>query len=100
MSRLIDADALIEDIVRLPNVGIHWYIDVEAVFKTIDEQPTIDAVPIRRKHQSPAALPDLVCCRECVKKDVCRFYDTHGDDGYCRFGRSENGRYNIQMFSD
>ena len=39
--RLINADALIETIRRLPNAGIHWFVSAEAVFDAILNAPTI-----------------------------------------------------------
>lgn len=40
--RLIDADALIEKIRKLPNAGIRWFVSAEAVFDTILKAPTIE----------------------------------------------------------
>ena len=40
--RLIDADALIEKIRKLPNAGIRWLVSAEAVFDTILNAPTIE----------------------------------------------------------
>ncbi len=41
--RLIDADALIEKIRKLPNAGIRWFVSAEAVFDTILKAPTIES---------------------------------------------------------
>lgn len=45
-----------------------------------------------------SAQPDLILCRECEKKEVCRFYDTQGDFGYCRYGKKD-GKANPQYFN-
>ena len=36
----------------------------------------------------------IIYCKDCVRK--CRFYDTQGDYGYCRYGKDEYGRLNPQ----
>ena len=41
--RLIDADALIKKIRKLPNAGIKWFVSAEAVFDTILKAPTIES---------------------------------------------------------
>lgn len=38
--------------------------------------------------------PKLIYCSECVRK--CRFYDTQGDGGYCRYGKDKDGNINPQ----
>ena len=38
--------------------------------------------------------PQIIYCKDCVRK--CRFYDTQGDYGYCRYGKDEYGRINSQ----
>ena len=88
MPRLIDADALIEDIVRLPNAGIHWFVNAEAVFITIDRQPTIDAVPVVR-------------CKDCkwmVEDGHCReFADASlkpNPNDYCSAGVKKDATLN------
>lgn len=46
--RLIDADALRKDIVELPNCsnGFSDTYDKAMILSVIDEQPTVDAVPV------------------------------------------------------
>lgn len=45
----------------------------------------------------PSAQPEIiVLCVDCIKRDKCKFYDTQGDGGYCRYGRDKDGRFNPQ----
>lgn len=45
----------------------------------------------------PYAQPEIiVLCVDCIKRDKCKFYDTQGDGGYCRYGRDKDGRFNPQ----
>ena len=57
-------------------------------------------MPIEAIEKAIQALkqPDLILCRECEKKEVCRFYDTQGDYGYCRYGKKD-GKANPQYFN-
>lgn len=41
-----------------------------------------------------SAEPEIIYCKDCVKHNKCKFYQTQGDNGYCRYGRSEDGRLN------
>ena len=68
--RLIDADALIEKIRKLPNAGVRWIVSAEAVFDTILNAPTIE--PRRgkweRHHSGPYGYAfRLLYCSECGK---------------------------------
>lgn len=38
---LKDMDEIIEKIRKLPNAGVHWFINAESVFNTILDAPTI-----------------------------------------------------------
>lgn len=62
--RLIDADKLKADVVSWENCynGFSDTYDKTMIIDTIDEQPTIDAVPVVR-------------CRECIHRDyICDDY--------------------------
>lgn len=88
--RLIDANALKK---AVNGRSTHWLNDWSAlgVLAVIDEQPTVDAVPVVR-------------CGECeyhgephrtdMGVDVvwCNFYNTHKlKDGYCNCGERKDG---------
>lgn len=48
----------------------------------------------------PSAEPEIIYCKDCVKHNKCKFYQTQGDNGYCRYGRSKDGRLNPQKRCD
>ena len=86
--RLIDADALINDILTdygcdqqyiadETRDGLKPYTD-QLILERIGLQPTIDAV-------------EVVRCEDCFKQPVCRFAQYQGNRGYCSLGeRSDN----------
>lgn len=53
--RLIDADKLRKDVIDLPNTynGFSDTYDKAMIVDIVDEQPTVDAEPIRRGHWNP-----------------------------------------------
>lgn len=83
MMRLIDADALIDEIKHTlwdwDSVdGIMSSTVLKQTISDINNMPTIDAVPIVR-------------CKDCKHFDgsypmCCRFEETFESDGYCSFG--------------
>lgn len=91
MSRLIDADKLIKDVLDLPNCenGFSDTYDKSTIIAYIDEQPTVEAEPIVR-------CKDCVYCKAyndvwylpkkdtlfCIKDEV----EVNADD-YCSWGR-------------
>lgn len=48
----------------------------------------------------PSIQIDIITCKDCVKKDRCRFYEFQGDTGYCRYGKDKDGRLNPQTRRD
>lgn len=75
MSRCIDADKLRKDVLDLPNPynGFSDTYDKELIVDLIDEQPTVDAVPVRhgrwidkpRCHSSALWKYPVVECSKC-----------------------------------
>lgn len=72
--RLIDADALRKcfEVPHELKCGIQAGMD-EYALKCIDEQPTIDAVPVVR-------------CKNCFNQPGCQFAQYQGNRGYCSLG--------------
>lgn len=54
MSRLIDADSLIGE---LHNTYLYGSDARSAIYEKIDEQPTIDAVPVKHGHWEETPIP-------------------------------------------
>lgn len=88
MTRLIDADALLNDISDLKkspwfheNYFDHKNIRKEAIEIVeqlcIDKAPTIDAVPVVR-------------CKDCFLYGECQAAKFYGDDGYCSAGERKD----------
>lgn len=61
--RLVDADLLIENIRKLPNAGIRWFVSAEDVFDTILNAPTI--APERKKGRWIKNKYGFIVCSEC-----------------------------------
>ena len=78
--RQIDADAMRQD--WLENGENEYVYDTNAVLYSIDEQPTIDAVPVVRCKD--CALQGKLNCPmdEWVKPD---------DNGFCHHGKRKDG---------
>ena len=84
MPRLIDANKLRKDILDLPNCynGFSDTYDKAMIIDLIDEQPTVDAVPVAELPYTVWLTHDVVQVVRC--KD-CKFWHTEGQ--YCdRFG--------------
>ena len=85
--RLIDADKLKADVLSWENCynGFSDTYDKAMIIDTIDEQPTIDAVPVVR-------------CGECIYRHEHEWYNTcdkhigHGfvDDYFCKDGERKD----------
>ena len=85
--RLIDADALTNDIIRRWNTNDDTDFANKEVWKALEEAPTIDAVPVVR-------------CKNCKHRYitgstthyyVCDFMDAeYNDNGYCHHGERED----------
>ena len=85
MTRLIDVDALTTDILALPDCqnGYSGTYDKACIIGMIEEQPTVDAVPVIR-------------CKDCKHSEPwyrdkrrCFLWAETGidvwDDGYCNY---------------
>lgn len=64
--RLIDADALLEKLIKTPR-----YFDLKF---DIDDAPTIDAVPVVR-------------CKDCIHNEWCIPRQGRSEDDYCSNGK-------------
>ena len=74
--RLIDADALIEDMNRQINdcETFEFVIAGMGAVNTIKKQPTVEAITVVR-------------CKECFMRADCKAAVFYGDDGYCSIGK-------------
>ena len=91
--RLIDADALM-DVIRQHEYrlatkqgSIDYGMFTLGIQQAVDEQPTIDAVPVVRCKD----------CRHVEKSEYGRYfqiwgmYNGYGDDGFCCYGEKKEG---------
>lgn len=90
VTRLIDADALRED--WLQNGENEYVYDANAFIESIDDMPTVDAVPVVRckdceyGHEPSILIKGMVecersCSGECLKRE----------DWYCPLGKHRDG---------
>ena len=83
--RLVDADAMRED--WLENGENEYVYDTNAILDSIDEQPTIDAVPVvrckdcKRRHwyQEPCHGKSVHVCRELDAEVTTDFFCAAGE---------------------
>ena len=90
--RLIDANAMRDD--WLENGENEYVYDTNAVLTSIDEQPTIDAVPVVRcKDCKNRGTPYNCPMRKLVMpwQGAGSYEDCTEDDGYCHMGVKKDG---------
>ena len=82
--RLIDADALTNDIIRRWNTNDDTDFANKEVWKALEEAPTIDAVPVVR-------------CKDCkwfnrfgCAVEIVDFTDRPTENDYCSFGERKD----------
>lgn len=97
MPRIIDADKLRKDVLDLPNCynGFSDAYDKAMIIDLIDEQPTVDAIPVVR-------------CRDCKwwktnymwngsERKVCvieAYEPVRNEDDYCSLGERKDAKIN------
>lgn len=91
MSRLIDADKLIKDVLDLPNCenGFSDTYDKSTIIAYIDEQPTVEAEPIVRCRDCKWYVVSDPTAPNFYTYDCCRNEDglfSPRDDDYCSVG--------------
>lgn len=93
--RLIDADKLRKDILDMPNCynGFSDTYDKAMIVDMIDEQPSVDAVPVIRCSECKFVGTDATCCLVCKREGMgLKPYHVYHDD-YCSYAeRKDNGK--------
>lgn len=80
MTRLIDADAMRND--WLENGQNEYVYDTNAFLQSIDEQPTIEAEPVRQGKWLPTNDENKKRCSRCEVIHLIAQYP-NGDKNYC-----------------
>lgn len=89
MPRLIDVEVLLE---KLEWLDEYDYIVFDAVKRTVDEVPTVEAVPIAELPYTVWLTPDVVQvvrCKDCKywSNNECIYcYFEDNPNGYCAWG--------------
>lgn len=85
MSRLIDADKLRKDVLDLPNCynGFSDTYDKAMIVDLVDEQPTVDAVPVVRCKDCQYSRPK----KSGIKLHCAWWYRSVYDDDFCSSGK-------------
>lgn len=91
MSRLIDAEKLRADFLGMPNCynGFSDTYDKAIIVDMVDEQPTIDAVPVVRCKDCKHMFTDFVMDGKEYKRCEMQMAGFH-DDWYCADGERKD----------